>query len=283
MIKITIFGHPTKDGTIKTSLSSTQMFTAAFVNGFRHIGYDVNCINAATCNPESFLEKTDIVLVHTYAPFWVDKIQPILKKHKENYLLSSSFMEVVYDTDIPFTYDNRNGKSHVINAPCLLDCLKIENKIKKTILLDHGWPVANALDVSEKILNTLSEKNYSVSKIGDPSLSPEKIIHKASFLSYLENTSQFENFIVTHKGSYNHSVVDMVARGTRVISPRGYVPKNLVELFNIPEFDTMDEMLNVLSKPYVASEWELKRDLCTDMSDAVNIMNEQFINYINRK
>ena len=44
-------------------------------------------------------------------------------------------------------------------------------------------------------------------------------VPKAGYPEYLKLTAPYENFIVTHVGSYEHSIIDMAARGIRVLVP----------------------------------------------------------------
>jgi len=44
-------------------------------------------------------------------------------------------------------------------------------------------------------------------------------IREAIYPSYLAETAPFETFLVTHPGSYEHSIIDMAARGSQVFVP----------------------------------------------------------------
>lgn len=74
---------------------------------------------------------------------------------------------------------------------------------------------------------------------------------------------------MTHQGSCNASAIDMLARGIRVIAPRGFRPRHNVRRFRIPEFDDMGQMLDLISRPVDAEDWLRRREACTDKGHQV--------------
>jgi len=97
------------------------------------------------------------------------------------------------------------------------------------------------------------------------------IIPELSYLPYLAATSEYETFIPTYFGSYGCSIVDMAARGIRVVVPM--VPEcgpfchpSLIERLGLQTFSTRDELMALLAEP---NTFKPQLDKCTDYAEIV--------------
>jgi hypothetical protein len=82
---------------------------------------------------------------------------------------------------------------------------------------------------------------------------------------YLRLTAPYENFIMTHPGSYEHSVIDMAARGIKVLVPteNGVPFTPIAGALGLRTFSTREELLSLLDYP----DHTDRASLCTDMSE----------------
>jgi hypothetical protein len=109
-------------------------------------------------------------------------------------------------------------------------------------------------------------------------LYPEWIrkISPASFLEYVEATATAETFVTTHKGSYNHSIIDMVARGTRVVCGPNHTPRYNIDRFGLVEAASPEAVPDLLARPVDHAAEAAKRSLCTDLESIPKLILEVF-------
>jgi hypothetical protein len=210
-----------------------------------------------------------------------------------------SFLELGELSDYSFIFHPLYHKQKPENC-CLLPApydgrfYKNVEKEKKTLLLDHsawlGWtePTAIAQEMSDKIYTWLDDlknefKIYSMiygAKQGGLALKllPDYVtpIMPCPFLDYLEKTNRMETFVVTHKGSYNLSVIDMLVRGIRVITYPKYIPDYNVERFNIPIYVDKGSFLATVRMPVDTFHWNKQIERCTSIQRIAEALNEQF-------
>jgi hypothetical protein len=106
-----------------------------------------------------------------------------------------------------------------------------------------------------------------------------KKLHMDTFPNYLRKTDRIETFVLTHHDAYSFGIIDMIARGIRVLVPRGALEQNdFVERFNLPQFETKEEFLSLLKTPYSREEWETKICHATDYSSIIGrIIHRDFV------
>jgi|SRR5208282_184040 len=186
-------------------------------------------------------------------------------------------------------------------------CSQTSVKLPHSILLDHSWPLSllkgpqelwydklykwlGPLKDSRKIGQlrrtrididfdtNLSLKNESVNLQGRtltnihegqiPIPDWVRSIPESCYPEYLERTAPYENFILTHPGSYEHSIIDMAFRGIKVLIPiqddLTFVPKAIINRMGFPTFQTEKELLTLLETPNLVN-----RDFGTDMPEIV--------------
>jgi hypothetical protein len=171
-----------------------------------------------------------------------------------------------------------------IPLPCLSAVLDEHNsaKSKGTILLDHVWPpyCGTNKEWSPRLYNWLTplKHRFAISQLrrGGCSASenfPNWVapIEEKPYTEYLDITARFETYILTHPGSYEHSVIDMAYRGTQVLVPimdgKPFIPKSTVERLNLSTFSTKFELAALLERPARVAN---KRQSFSDMSKVVS-------------
>ncbi|MFA5766398.1 MAG: hypothetical protein WC919_00555 [Candidatus Paceibacterota bacterium] len=200
-----------------------------------------------------------------------------------------SFMELGLTktyVDYCFVYLPQATITHCeeIPLPCLSKILDEHNNIKSksTILLDHVWPpyCGTNKEWSLQLYNWLTpcKHRFSISQLRRCGCATSENfprwvmpIAEKSYTDYLDATSHFETYILTHPGSYEHSVIDMAYRGTRVLVPvmddRPFIPKSTIERLNLSTFSTKFELMALLERPVRVAD---KRQSFSDMSRVVS-------------
>jgi hypothetical protein len=171
-----------------------------------------------------------------------------------------------------------------VPLPCLSAVLDEHNspKLKGTILLDHVWPsyCNTNKEWSPRLYDWLMpyKHQFTISQLqrGGCATSenfPKWVtpIKEKPYIDYLDITSNFETYILTHPGSYEHSVIDMAYRGTRVLVPimdnHPFIPKSTIERLDLSTFSTKSELMALLERPIKAID---KRGSFSDMSKVVS-------------
>ena len=177
------------------------------------------------------------------------KIMGIMESCFESPLIDRAF------TFLPIPW----GKCEQIQLPCpqaLLDANYSSQKMAGSVLLDHSWIEGGTpTDLCAKLYSWLSWSRIiaQLRRSGHESLEPPswvQSIPESNYPAYLEATKQYETFILTHPGSYEHSIIDMAARGIRVLVPtvngRPFCHPSIIEDLNLATFSTQSELLNLL-------------------------------------
>ena len=289
---------------VEESLTSLERFSTSLLENFlklNHIDLRVVQFDDTTeLNPEKTFDKipkSDFLLTSLYTLNVVNNGH--LAKEKVNYK-TSTFLENKTLWDYSFANLRESKPEHYIAYPCSKRFFKYKEKIPKTILLDdHNPQIGFGKDMSIQIIDWLEQiidegyKIYQLTKKNDNPYS--KIIEpifKCNYKEYMEKTSRIESFIMTHPGSYENSVVDMVARGTRALVPidqgtfkrcdttEGFVPIEIINDFELGTFKNKKELINLIKKPIDNSNIEKKISIMTDMEEAVLIIDKVFQNII---
>ena len=282
------------------SLTSLERFSTGLLENFLKLDHvDLKTVDydwRTELNPETTFDKipkSDFLLTALYQLSVLKN--PHLAKTKVNYK-TATFLETKSPWDYSFANLRETSPDHYIPYPCSKKFFKHKEKIKKTILLDdHNQEIGFGKDISIQIIDWIKElvsegyKIYQLTKKGDMPYS--KIIEpifKCNYKEYMEKTSEIESFILTHPGAYENSVIDMVARGTRVLIPidqgifkrydktEGFIPMEIINDFELGTFKNKEELINLIKKPIDNSNIEKKISMMTDMKDAVSIIDKVF-------
>jgi hypothetical protein len=222
--------------------------------------------------------KADFVLLICYAGITTEQISTIREKAGAKKIISLceiNFVGVGVDYSFIFNSDCKyDGRTSYICLPCQKDLLRLTPKEPKTVLVDHCWEsfVGTGKDITYEIEVWLDDikHEYKIYRMIRPQ---DKFNHRimdfeiplitSDYLTYLNSTSTIENFIVTHHEGYSYGVIDMAARGTRVLIPKDFLARCVTESLKIPEFRNKQEMLDIITTP-VEPTWSHKINICTD-------------------
>jgi len=307
--RILYMGQISEENEIK---SSTQMFSYGIIREFKKLDVDLVTFNTINYNFREDLNscidnlkklgKFDFVLCHILDDKNLQLIYIALKSMTK--YLVTVFIEVpigewkfdkyfLYQ-DSPRFIDHRNYK--VYPAPLLKDLYPNVEKEKNSILLDHRWQghLGTNLEISDKIIEWIEGissdyKIYKLIRYDEKQNIPNFItpIYHAPFKEYLQQIANKEIFISTHAGSYNSTVIDMLAFKSKCIIPkidnRLYVPVYNVTHFNLPIFSTKQELLDEIKKPLNTEELSQQINKCTDLCDIIKDINCQFLEFKNNR
>lgn len=212
--------------------------------------------------------------------------------------------KIVTLREVPYTFDRKyadfsfvcrtppvdDPERHLaVGFPCNKKVLVPSKKEYALVLVDHYWEsyLGTPNDRTNEIVGWLEEyekRNFinvlRMIRYKDEPKTLKRFEHPLTyslFPEYLEKTKDVCTYIITHKECFPWGALDMLARGTRVIAPEGFVPKPLVEHFSLGTFNDRAGFLKLIERlPMSSEETAVTRDLCVDFSDVAKIMNNKF-------
>lgn len=279
---------------------SFQMLTYGIYRALKKLNNVELLLKDVDTDPIESLPNADFILVINYNSFFVNKTYYNLLKSK--YKKVMSFMENTSNSDWSFTFKpsqnpNHNNNYEIIPAPYLPEFNTHEKKLPKSILIDHFWlnwiknkpemewsyriydwlkDLKDEFDIYCLVRHCIDKNGKDWAKIQLEKMpSYIKPLDTTYLKDYYEKTKKFENFIVTHSGSYNYSVVDMISRGTRVFTRPGFIPEYNLKLFHIPYFRNQTELIKKLQDPYDEKYWNEQVNKCTPMDQCAKIIDQR--------
>lgn len=291
--KLLILGVPlinaeSKIPNLPVLTNSLAVITYNIIKAFKKLNHiKLSFLNRIDTN----IPKADFALLSCYCN---DKINYNLIREKSSALKICSLREIPFTKcDYSFIWNSEAlvKNSHLFSAPCNKSLMENVSKESKSILIDHYWKdyLKTENDWTNRIENWLEtiKKEYKIYRMirykkEDKNIKSFEIpIYLSDYLTYLKNTSKIETYIVTHKESYGYSVIDMLTRGIRVLSPPNFLPKkSLVNYFNIPIFKNQTEFLMKIKEPINKSFWDNQINKCTDYNDIAKIIDSKFQKWI---
>jgi hypothetical protein len=176
---------------------------------------------------------------------------------------------------------NAEVEKVLIHAPCNKRLYANVLKRKK-IVVDHEY--AGVEDWTARIsdwLVPLHSKHVILRMTNKDSvldLKPhEQPLSPQEFGSYLGLTDDADTFIVTHRESYGFSVIDMLVRGIRVLTPPGFLVPELMERFDLPTFSNQAELLSLIAE-VPSYRWNQSINKCTNYQDIAMLIDWRFTN-----
>jgi hypothetical protein len=233
------------------------------------------------------LPEVDFTLIHTYAPVTIFTEAKKKTKH-----------EVMWLSELPYTGMDHNFTflpstwSEQVPLPILRDLIEeytIAEKTPGSILLDHSIPrqFANYANWSGRLLEWLApthvarqvcqQRRVEWESDEDRNI-PEWVssLFPVPYPKFLKATASFETFIMTHPGTYEHQIIDMVARGIRVLVPveggLPFAPQDTINRLGLETFATREGLLSLLNSP--ASKPPFSFDSCTSMPEMVATVDQ---------
>ena len=243
------------------------------------------------------IPEVDYIIVNELDVFYTEETIGLLRTKCKKVF---SFLEIGELCDFSFIFyplyhKQKRENCKILPAPYSGRFYKNVKKEEKSILLDHSaWlnnhdALANNYERSHEIYKWLDDlkgegfKFYSMvygSKQGEAALEllPDYVvpIMPCPFLEYIERTNMMETFIVTHRGSYNLSVIDMLVRGIRVISYPGYIPIYNTARFDIPLYEDKDTFLKKVRAPIDHQHWDKQIENCTSVQTLSEVLHDKF-------
>lgn len=270
---------------VSSSLSSVGRLSRSLEEAFKDLG-NIEVITRDKFSKD--IPEVDFIILIAYFDNDID-YEFLRQKSKCKKIVS--IREVYFPKcDFSFVFNHDfyvEDKSIVIPAPCYKKYYKNVEKIPNSILIDHYWKsyLGTDNDWTDKIEDWLEEikDKFTIYKIirlpeEENRLRPYEIpIEYTNFKNYLSITDKMESFVVTHKESYGHSILDMLARGIRVITPPDILPKkSFIDYFSLPVFTNKEEFYNLINIPPDKKFWDNQIEKMTDFSEIVKIIDEKF-------
>ena len=231
----------------------------------------------------------DFILIHSYTPGSIFNKMELLHKKARQVLWTSensfAWMDRCF-TYLPPEQCLHPSSCEQVPLPCLKDVIEESRrgspgKAHGSVLLDHAYNVPDKgwlwCDRLYQWLEPLRGTRMigQMESPGHEALAGVRIpdwvrrVPNSFYLDYLRDTAPYENYVMTHPGSYEHSIVDMVARGTRVLVPtmqgRTFAPRDTVGRLGLPVFSNGEELLEQLDVPHDGRDEKL--GLCTGMPE----------------
>jgi hypothetical protein len=220
------------------------------------------------------IPQTDFALVHDCfdSPIY-NRLTEIRAKTRRKIM---GFMEIVFPSPLidmafsflPTPWPDRNilklpwPEVEQIRLPCIrsiLDATALTAKFAGSILLDHGWiengKKTDCLSSLYEWLEPMQSRTVGqLRRQRSETVPPPAWVHsiqEGSYPAYLAQTATYETFIVTHFGSYEHSIIDMAARGIRVlvsvVNGKPSCNPSMIEDLRLSTFSNREELLAILA------------------------------------
>ena len=237
-------------------------------------------------------EKSDFVLINFYTSFSIVKNIELIKP-KIKYEVCSFIEHPQKNMDYTFGFLKKFKPDCYIPYPYSKKFIENKNKVKKTILLDDC--INNKHDCSKIIgeyTKELVKEGYKIYQLTNKNTVCDHIepIFKDSYKKYMDKTCEIETFIQTHPGSYEHSIIDMLARGIRVLVPKNmsefnrcFIPEETIEDFKIKTFSEKEELIQLIKEDINRDQLNSNINKMTEMKDIVKKIDGYFQHIIEVK
>ena len=256
---LTIVGNAVPDKV--RSYRSTSRYVHDLERNMRARGMDVTvCPVGRVWHPDG-LVAADVILVHDYV--W-HLPKSMLEYLRSRCRLLCSFLEIDpgQPYEVAFTLVPCGTGEREVVLPYVVERKvggAISRKVPGSVLIDHCWQEFRygmpQWERTQEVVDLLAGSSRRVGRLirsadEEDLLAPGmEALGVMPFRDYLRRTAPYESFVVTHKGSYNGSIVDMAVRGVRVVAFRGFVPQAMVRDLGVIEVGTIAELARVLDRP----------------------------------
>lgn len=279
---------------LNESHNSAEMLIMGLYDEFKKLNHvEIKLIDITLeqeSNTDSFLKALpllDFLLVRRYTNSSIVK-NILLTKRKVRYQTCSFIEHPQSNFDYCFSFLKYKKTDYHIILPYIKKFMNNIPKTPKTILIDDCYE--NELDMSNQIIewiHPLIKEGYKIYQLveNESKLKTGIIpLLKSNYQQYMADTAKIETFIQTHPGSYEHSVIDMAGRGTRVFIPnidkilkRGfYIPLEIIEDLELPTFKNKDDLISLIQEPVDSIFWNSRIHEMTEMKLIVNIIDNYF-------
>jgi hypothetical protein len=177
------------------------------------------------------IPEVDFVLAHELFGEPFESLMLAIKercRYKRMLFLELSLLADKCDYNFVWLPTSRSN-CELVPCPYMRDIIEAHNapKIPGSVLLDHLWPstIGTDRDWTPRLYSWLYGREH-VAQLLRPGADENHVyppwikqIPLCGYEEYLEATAPYETFILTHPESYECSIIDMRARGTRVLVP----------------------------------------------------------------
>jgi hypothetical protein len=294
-------GHQTFKGTLllEDSIDCWQQVTIALHNCLKEledVDYSFRDNHAAHPGFYSQLPKVDAVLFWGVPQIWIHYDHRRMKRATGcKAVITVCERALAEHSNWRFAFCGGGPLTTVVDAPVWKSVYTQRAKRAKTVLIDHwdqntpcdwthqieAWlkEVAHEFEISRYVQNETNERAPGHEKT-EPNVNE---IRRMPFRQWLEVTDCLETFVMTHRESYGYAVLDMFARGTRVVCPRPFLPPHFRDKFEFETFNTKDELIVVLRTPPSAVNLMRNRTSLTDWHELVRMIDARFQNLLSRR
>jgi hypothetical protein len=260
-------GHQPFKGTLslKYSIDCWQQVTVVLhhcLNRVEHVHYSFRDNFAEGSEFYDELPQVDAVLFWGVPQIWMSYDHRRLRQATGcRAIITVCERAIRRSSDWRFVFAGHEKSTTHVTAPVWKQVYNYAEKSPKTILIDH-WDQDTPSDWTLEIekwmreLSTEFDITRYVKDERDPRIlrggekSPEtRQLHHAPYSEWLAATDRVETFVMTHRESYGYAVLDMFARGTRVVCPAPFVPPHFKDGFHIDTFETEQELVEILRQP----------------------------------
>jgi hypothetical protein len=284
-------GHQTFKGTLslEDSTDCWQQVTISLHGCLRnipHVNYSFRDNHPDNLGSYNQLPKVDAVLFWGIPQTWMSYDHARLKRATGcRAIITVGERAVTQSSDWRFALRGEGVRTTRMSAPVRKSVYRYSRKQPRSVLIDHwdqdtpsdrtdqieGW-LLDAMHDLHVVRYVQSDREHGVAR-DKPNL---KEFRRAPFLEWLAATDQVETFVVTHRESYGHAILDMFARGTRVACPSDFLPRHFGERFHFDTFDTKHELIEILQTRPDPSKLMKNREALTDWCEAVESINRRF-------
>lgn len=200
---------------------------------------------------------------------------------------------ITESSDWRFVFAEPGRSTTRVAAPVWKQAYSYAEKTPKTILIDH-WDQDTPSDWTLQIQNWIQELSpeFRITRyvregdrgiLRDEESSETHQLRRGSYSEWLAATDRLETFVMTHRESYGYAVLDMFARGTRVVCPTPFVPQHFKDGFYIDAFETKQELVEILRLQPDPLKLVKNRLGLSDWIDVVKLIDDRFQLLLSKK
>jgi hypothetical protein len=289
-----LLGHTTFSGTLSLERASDcwQQATIAFDHALRRvpgIDYAFRRCDDCECRKRRVydgLPRADVVAFVGLSRKWLcyerERLTRATGCRATVTIGTTSFEEA---SDWSFAFAEGGGRTTWVDGPVWRELYSNQPKIPGSVLLDH-WTQSSSYDWTDRIEAWLEPvateftcSRYVQDENGDDDPDREarirSYLHKlarAPFRQWLADTDRVETFVMTHVESYGFAILDMFARGIRVLCPAPLLPPHF-KPFHIDTFNDGDELISLLRTRTDARKLDENRARLTGWDDIARMVD----------
>jgi hypothetical protein len=258
------------------------------LNRLEHVHYSFRDNFAGRSGFYDELPQVDAVLFWGVPQIWTSYDHRRLRRATEcRAIITVCERPIRGSSDWRFVFTGQGKSTTRVTAPVWKQVYNYAEKSPKTILIDH-WDQDTPSDWTLEIEKWIQEfsPEFHIARYvqdgdrpilqGGEKSSETRQLRRAPYSEWLAATDRFETFVMTHRESYGYAVLDMFARGTRVVCPTPFVPSHFKDRFFIDTFDTKQELVEILRRRPDPLKLIKNKFGLSDWIDVVKLIDDRF-------